>query len=46
MKQYDHVFGVDISKKTVDITQVVNQQFTHRQFTNDDSGMEQLMEWV
>jgi len=45
MKQYDHVFGVDISKKTVDITHVVNQQFTHRQFTNDDSGMEQLMEW-
>ena len=40
MKQYDHVFGVDISKKTVDIPHVVNQQFT-----NDDSGMKQLMEW-
>ena len=45
MKQYDHVFGVDVSKKTVDITHVTNQQFTHRQFTNDDAGMEQLMEW-
>lgn len=45
MKQYDHVFGVDVSKKTVDITHVINQQFTHRQFTNDDAGMKQLMEW-
>jgi transposase len=45
MKQYDHVFGVDVSKKTVDITHVINQQFTHRQFMNNDTGMEQLMEW-
>jgi transposase len=45
MKQYDHVFGVDVSKKTVDITHVINQQFTHRQFTNDNAGMNQLMEW-
>ena len=45
MKQYDHVFGVDVSKKTIDITHVINQQFTHRQFTNDDFGMEQLMQW-
>jgi transposase len=46
MKQYDHVFGVDVSKRTVDITHVHNQQFTHRQFSNDDTGMEQLLEWV
>ena len=46
MKQYDHVFGVDVSKKTVDITHVINQQFTHRQFSNDEAGMEQLMEWL
>jgi hypothetical protein len=39
MKQYDHVFGVDVSKKTVDITHVSNQQFTHRQFMNNDTGM-------
>lgn len=45
MKQYDHVFGVDVSKTTVDITHVLNQQFSHRQFTNDDAGMEQLMQW-
>ena len=46
MKQYDHVFGVDVSKKTVDITHVINQQLTHRQFTNDEAGMEQLMDWL
>ena len=46
MKQYDHVFGVDVSKRTVDITHVINQQFTHRQFSNDEAGMEQLMEWL
>jgi transposase len=46
MKQYNHFFGVDVSKKTVDITHVHNQQFTHRQFTNDDDGMKHLMEWL
>jgi len=46
MKQYDHVFGVDVSKKTVDITHVINQEFTHRQFSNDEAGMEQLMDWL
>ena len=46
MKQYHHVFGVDVSKKTVDITHVINQQFTHRQFSNDEFGMEQLMDWL
>ena len=45
MKQYEHFFGVDVSKKTVDITHVTNQQFTHRQFTNDTQGMEQLTCW-
>lgn len=45
MKQYNHFFGVDVSKKTVDITHAFNQQFTHRQFTNDDDGMKALMGW-
>jgi transposase len=45
MKQYDHVFGVDVSKKTVDITHVHNQQNSHRQFSNDETGMEQLLKW-
>jgi len=46
MKQYNHFFGVDVSKRTVDITHEHNQQLNHRQFTNDDDGMEQLMEWL
>lgn len=46
MKQYDHVFGVDVSKKTVDITHAHSQQFTHCQFSNDQDGMEQLMRWL
>ena len=46
MKQYNHFFGVDVSKRTVDITHDHNQQLTHRQFTNDDDGMDQLMEWL
>jgi transposase len=46
MKQYNHFFGVDVSKRTVDITHEHNQQLTHRQFTNDDDGMDQLMEWL
>lgn len=46
MKQYDHFFGVDVSKKTVDITLARNENFTHRQFTNDSDGMGKLMEWL
>ena len=46
MKQYNHFFGVDISKKTVDITYICNQQIIHRQFTNDPDGMEELMQWI
>lgn len=45
MKQYSHFFGVDVSKKTIDITLVHNQVFTHQQFTNNDDGMEQLTGW-
>ena len=46
MKQYHHVFGVDVSKKTVDITHVINQEFTHRQFSNDEFGMKELIVWL
>jgi transposase len=46
MKQYDHFFGVDVSKKTVDITLAHNENFAHRQFTNEDEGMNQLMDWM
>lgn len=46
MKQYSHFFGVDVSKKTVDITLAHKQDLIHQQFTNDDQGMEQLMIWL
>ena len=32
MKEYSHFFGVDVSKKTVDITHAHNDHLTHRQF--------------
>lgn len=46
MKQYQYFFGVDISKKTVDITFVYDQTTIHQQFTNDAQGMENLMKWI
>lgn len=46
MKQYKHFFGVDVSKKTIDITYAHKQQFIHRQFSNDTEGMKVLMEWL
>jgi transposase len=46
MKQYNHFFGVDVSKKTVDITYVFNDQAIHRQFSNDSDGMTELMQWL
>lgn len=46
MKQYNHFFGVDVSKKTVDITYVHRQEFSHRQFANDDEGMKLLLKWL
>ena len=45
MKQYSHFFGVDVSKKTVDITHVYNQEFTHCQFGNNEDGMKNLLQW-
>jgi len=46
MKQYQHYFGVDISKKTVDITFVSDGQTTHQQFSNDPAGMQELLQWL
>ena len=45
MKQYKHFFGVDISKKTIDVTLAKELEPTHRQFTNDTQGMNELMKW-
>ena len=46
MKKYNYFFGVDVSKKTVDITYILNQEIIHRQFTNDQEGMELLLQWL
>jgi len=46
MKEYKYFFGVDISKKTIDVALSKGGHFTHRQFDNDTPGMEKLMEWL
>jgi transposase len=46
MKKYNYFFGVDVSKKTVDITCIINQEMVHRQFVNDPEGMQQLLQWL
>jgi transposase len=46
MKQYKYFFGVDISKKTIDVTLAKDGQLIHRQFSNDSAGMDELMQWL
>ncbi|MFY8128806.1 MAG: IS110 family transposase [Chitinophagaceae bacterium] len=46
MKEYKQFFGVDISKKTIDVTLLHNNQNVHHQFTNDALGMQQLLSWL
>lgn len=46
MKQYNYFFGVDVSKKRVDITLFDQQQSMHRQFMNNTLGMEELQQWL
>lgn len=46
MKNYEHVFGVDVSKKTVDITHIRDHESSHRKFSNDDAGMKELLLWI
>lgn len=46
MKQYTHFFGVDISKKTLDISLLHSQQIVHKQFANDSLGMKALLQWL
>jgi transposase len=45
MKQYKWIFGVDISKRTIDVTLVLDGKQIHRQFQNDGTSMEDLMNW-
>ena len=46
MKQYHYFFGVDISKKTVDISLLHLQTMTHKKFSNDSSSMQELLQWL
>ena len=46
MKKYNYFFGVDISKKRMDITCIINQEMTHRQFTNDAEDMQLFLQWL
>ena len=46
MRQYHYFFGVDISKKTVDISFITEQATIHKQFANNAQGMELLMQWI
>ncbi len=46
MKQYKYFFGVDVSKRTVDVTLMKDDIPNHRQFSNDSVGMDELMQWL
>jgi transposase len=46
MKDYVHFYGVDVSKKTVDIVYTDKQVTIHQKFNNDVSGMDQLLQWL
>lgn len=46
MKQYKYFFGVDISKKTIDVTLAKDEDLTHRKFSNNLTGMDELMKWL
>lgn len=46
MNQYKYFFGVDISKKTIDVTLVKQAELIHRQFSNNSVGMDELMDWL
>lgn len=46
MKEYKHFYGVDVSKKTVDIVYTDKETTVHQKFTNDPAGMDQLMGWL
>ena len=46
MKPYTYFFGVDVSKKTIDISLLHLQSITHQQFANDSAGMKGLLQWL
>ncbi len=46
MKQYKYFFGVDVSKKTIDVSLLNQATLTHRVFNNDVEGMKVLSLWL
>lgn len=46
MKHYTDFFGVDVSKKTIDISHFQNELLTHHQFSNDATGMKEVFKWL
>lgn len=46
MKKYNYFFGVDISKKTVDISYLHLGNLIHKKFMNDQDGMTELLKWI
>lgn len=46
MKEYVHIYGVDVSKRTVDIVYTNKQLVIHQKFDNDVSGMDKLLKWL
>lgn len=46
MQHYAYFFGVDVSKRTLDITLLKEAVLTYRQFTNDQDGMDELLQWL
>ena len=46
MKQYHYFFGVDISKKTIDISLIHLETNSHQKFMNDAEGMKELLGWL
>jgi transposase len=46
MKEYKQFYGVDVSKKTVDIVRTDKKMIEHKKFTNDRTGMDELAQWL
>jgi len=44
MKNYEEAVGIDVSKKTIDVSCHLAQQ--HRVFTNDVKGYQSMLNWV
>ncbi len=44
MKNYEEVVGIDVSKKTIDVSCHLAQQ--HHVFTNDVKGYQSMINWV